>query len=551
MKRWNGWGSDEIEYSVPLSAQAYLAEVIGPAQPGPSASFEDIARRIPACRLPDHPLINSAPDIRLRHTRGHSLPDWIALRFGSIDRFPDGVALPSSEEEVEKIVAYAKETGTWLIPYGGGTSVVGHINPPAEAKEHPVLTVSLERMRRMSRLDEASRLATFEAGVTGPHLEAQLRARGFALGHFPQSFEYSTLGGWVATRSSGQQSLFYGRIEDLFAGGRIIAPAGRLDLPPFPASAAGPDLRQAVLGSEGRLGIITEATVRISPLPELEKFHAVFFPDWSQGLAAVKEMTQARLQLSMLRLSDSLDTNTSLILAGNERLVNILHGLLRVRGLKEEKCMLFLGLTGTEEAAKRTRRTRRLALDICRAHGGVHVGRKMGNEWRKSRFKTPYLRNSLWDLGYAADTLETAVTWSELPEATTTILKALRQALEDSGERVLAFAHVSHVYRTGASIYVTYLFRVAGTAEETLARWKKLKAAASAAAVAHGGTISHQHGVGLDHQPWIEPEKGSLGLRALHSLAKTFDPEEIMNPGKLIGKTGPDAGRKIEVKSFP
>jgi len=536
LKRWNGWGSDDIDYPVPPSALAYLAEALGPAQPGPSVPLESIVRRIPSSLLPDHSLISRDPEIRLRHARGHSLPDWIALRFGSLDRFPDGVALPVSEEEVANILTFAKETGTWLIPYGGGTSVVGHINPPP--LDHPFLTVSLERMRRMSKLDEASRIATFEAGVTGPHLEAQLRARGYTLGHFPQSFEFSTLGGWVATRSSGQQSLYYGRIEDLFAGGRMLTPAGNLEMPPFPASAAGPDLRQVVLGSEGRLGLITSALVRVSPVPQLERFHGVFFPSFDRGVAAVKEMVQSKLQLSMLRLSDSLETNTSLILTGNERMIRLLNGLLRVRGLKErdEKCMLFLGITRARGLA---RKARRIALDIVREHGGVHVGRKMGSEWRKSRFKTPYLRNTLWDCGLAVDTLETALSWTDLASATEAILKALRTGLEDRGERVLAFSHVSHVYATGASIYVTFLFRLASSAEETLSRWQKLKAAASQAIVSHGGTISHQHGVGLDHQPWLEAEKGRLGLQSLAALAKAFDPDGIMNPGKLIGSSGP------------
>lgn len=529
MKRWNGWGSDEFDYPVPPAAQAFLAEAIGPSEPGPSAKFEDLIKRVPSSRLPDDALISRDPAERLGHARGHSLPDWISLRYGSVDSFPDGVARPASEEEVEKIIAFAAATGTQLIPYGGGTSVVGHINPPASGP--PVLTVNLERMRRMSGLDEPSRLATFEAGASGPHLEAQLRARGFTLGHFPQSFEYSTLGGWIATRSSGQQSLYYGRIEDLFAGGKMIAPEGRLEMPPFPASAAGPDLRQAVLGSEGRLGIISSAIVRVSPLPESERFYGLFLPDWSQGTAAVKEMAQERLGLSMVRLSDSVETDTSLNLVGNERLVRLLNGLLRVRGLKEEKCQLFIGVTGNEGQAKRIRRR---ALDIARAHDGVHVGRKMGSEWRKSRFKTPYLRNTLWDFGYAVDTLETALTWGNLPAATDAILGALRQGLEDRGERVLAFAHVSHVYSTGASIYVTYVFRLAKTAEETLERWQKLKAAASQAIIGHGGTISHQHGIGLDHEPWLEDEKGRLGLASIAALTKVFDPKGIMNPGKLI-----------------
>lgn len=532
MKRWNGWGSDDIDYPVPPSALAYLAEALGSAHPGPSAPLESIVKRVPPSRLPDHPLISNDPETRLRHARGHSLPDWTALRFGSVDRFPDGVARPASEQEVEDLLAFAKETGTWLIPYGGGTSVVGHINPPPV--DHPFLTVSLERMRRMSKLDEASRIATFEAGVTGPHLEAQLRARGYTLGHFPQSFEFSTLGGWVATRSSGQQSLYYGRIEDMFAGGRMVTPAGVLEMPPFPASAAGPDLRQAVLGSEGRLGIITSAFVRVSPLPELERFHGLFFPDFDHGVAAVKEMVQSRLQLSLLRLSDSLETTTSLILTGNERIIRLLNGLLRVRGFKDqdEKCMLLLGITRARGLA---RKTRRMALEIAREHGGVHIGRKMGSEWRKGRFKTPYLRNTLWDCGYAVDTLETGLTWTNLRSALEAALTALRQGLEDQGERVLAFSHVSHVYTTGASIYITCLFRIGANTEETLGRWQKLKTAASRAIVAHGGTISHQHGVGLDHKPWLEAEKGRLGLESIAALAKTFDPEGIMNPGKLTG----------------
>jgi alkyldihydroxyacetonephosphate synthase len=522
---------------VPPSALAYLDEALGPVQPGPSASLETIVKRIPPSRLPDRPLISTDPETRLRHTRGHSLPDWIALRFGTLDRFPDGVVRPASEDDVLSILAFAKETGTWLIPYGGGTSVVGHINPPP--LDHPFLTVSLERMRRMMKLDETSRIASFEAGVTGPHLEAQLRARGYTLGHFPQSFEYSTLGGWIATRSSGQQSLYYGRIENLFAGGRMMTPAGNLDLPPFPASAAGPDLRQAVLGSEGRLGIISSALVRVCSLPQLERFHGIFFPSFEQGVASVKEMVQSRLHLSMLRLSDSLETMTSLILTGNERMIRLLNGLLRVRGLKDrdEKCMLFLGITRARGLA---RKTRRIALDIVREHGGVHVGRKMGSEWRRGRFKTPYLRNTLWDLGYAVDTLETALTWTDFPAAIEAVLKALREGLTDEGERVLAFSHVSHVYATGASIYVTYLFRIAARAEETFLRWQKLKTAAGRAIAAHGGTISHQHGVGLDHKPWLGAEKGPLGLQTLAALAKAFDPDGIMNPGKLIGASGPE-----------
>lgn len=308
------------------------------------------------------------------------------------------------------LIRYAGEVGARLIPYGGGTSVVGHINPlPGDA---PVLTVNLDRLNGLLRFDEKSLLATFGAGVTGPFLEAQLRARGCTLGHYPQSFEYSTLGGWVATRSSGQQSLGYGRIEQLFAGGRLEAPAGTLLLPPFPASAAGPDLREAVLGSEGRLGVLTEVTVRARPLPERENFHAVFFPGWEQGQAAVRQILQAGLPLSMLRLSTAVETETTLALAGHERLIGALEGLLSLRGLGGGKCLLFLGFTGRDALVKMARKE---ALGLAGKFGGIHVGRAMGDQWRRSRFRTPYLRNTLWERGYAVDTVETAGDWAGIP----------------------------------------------------------------------------------------------------------------------------------------
>ncbi len=535
MRRWNGWGDEVVTHPLPSSAARFLENVLGRGTPPHDAALSDALRAVPRSRLPLHPLVTTDAEARVRHACGQSLPDWVALRTGRIPAFPDGVAFPTTEADVVELVTFASEAGVRLIPYGGGTSVVGHVTPaPGDA---PVLTVDLSRLNRLLALDETSRLATFGAGVDGPHLEAQLRARGYTLGHFPQSFELSTLGGWVATRSSGQQSLYYGRIEDLFAGGQLLSPVGRLDLPPFPASAAGPDLRQFVLGSEGRLGVVTRATVRVSSLPEREDFHATFFPDWAQGMAAVREMVQARLPLSMLRLSDPVETTTTLALAGHQRLVSLLEGLLRVRGLGQERCMLLFGVTGGDEAVKSARKQ---AIEAARAHGGVHVGRRMGDEWRKSRFRTPYLRNTLWERGYAVDTLETAVRWSDVPATADAVRRALGEGLHGVGERVHVFAHLSHVYPDGASIYVTYLFRLPLTprggvdADETLRRWRQLKTAASQAIVAAGGTISHQHGVGVDHAPYLPAEKGALGMAALRHLCRTFDPQGVMNPGKLI-----------------
>ena len=531
MRRWNGWGDDTVDYPVPGRAAQFLADRIGPGTPPLDVEFEDVVAAVPETRLSPHPLVSADPAERVRHARGQSLPDWIALRSGRIPAFPDGVAYPASADAVRDLIRYAVAQGVRLIPYGGGTSVVGHITPlPGDA---PTLTVDLGRLNRLEGFDAASGLATFGAGVTGPDLEAQLRARGYTLGHYPQSFELSTLGGWIATRSSGQQSLHFGRIERLVAGGRVETPAGTLELPAFPASAAGPDLLAIVLGSEGRLGIITQAIVRAVPLPEFETFRAVFFPDFAAGLAAARSMVQARLPLSLLRLSAPAETATTLALAGHERLLGSLDRALAARGVKDEKCMLLIGVTGRQAVGKAALKE---ALSLAGKQDGVHlgpVGSVFGRRWHRSRFRTPYLRNTLWEMGYAVDTLETAAAWSNVPALIEVVESALAGALEEIGEKVHAFTHLSHLYPDGSSIYTTCVFRLAADPEETLRRWQLLKAAASRAIVAGGGTISHQHGVGTDHAPYLAAEKGALGLAAIRAVYASFDPTGVMNPGKL------------------
>ncbi len=533
MRRWNGWGDDTIQYPLTPRALAFLREAVGEARPPRDSTLAEVLATVPPSRLRDLPgrdLVHVDERERLKHARGQSLPDWVALRTGHVPTFPDGVAYPSSAGDVARLLEYAARVDARVIPYGGGTSVVGHINP--EPGEQPVLTVNMRRMNQLTRLDSISQLATFGAGVAGPELEAQLRARGFTLGHYPQSFEFSTLGGWVVTRSSGQQSLGYGRIENLFAGGVLLAPAGEMCLPPFPASAAGPDLRQLVLGSEGRLGILTEATVRVSPLPEHEEFHAVFFPDFISGTTAVRRIVQTRLPLSLLRLSTPVETRTTLALAGHERLIGLLETMLGVRGVGDSKCMLLCGFTGQ---SKTVRDARQAVMEIAKDHAGVSVGRRFGDQWIEGRFRTPYLRNTLWELGYAVDTLETATTWDGVPRMVEVIEEALHSTLPN-GERVHVFTHLSHVYSQGASVYTTYLYRLATDPDETLRRWELLKGNASRAIVAAGGTISHQHGVGRDHAPYLQAEKSALGLAALRGAFAEFDPDGRMNPGVLLGR---------------
>ena len=528
MKRWHGWGNPHTDYPLSETARNYLVDYLGPLPHLSPPSLESTVGKVPESKLPHHPQIDPNPETRLRHARGQSLPDWIALSHNRVGAFPDGVAFPERAEDIPPLLAFARERGASVIPYGGGTSVVGHINPLPGGQ--PSLTISLEKLDRLLDIDQESHLAHFQAGVTGPSLEKALGAYGYTLGHFPQSFEYSTLGGWIASRSSGQQSYYYGRIEELFAGGLLETPRGQLVLPAYPASAAGPDLREWVLGSEGRLGIITQAQVRIRPRPQKEAFYGVFFPTWESGSDAVRSITQSAIPVSMLRLSNPLETETTLILSGKSW-IDLADRGLRLIGQGEERCLLIFGVTGSPGlTALAKRRTR----SICRSFGGLFVGEIVGHTWEKSRFYSPYLRNTLWEFGVAVDTLETALPWSRVREASQAIPDSISKAISQFEEKALVMTHLSHIYHDGASIYTTFLFRRTADPDQLLDRWKAIKRAASQVIQEFGGTISHQHGVGTDHKIYLPDEKGLLGMKAIQTAARTFDPDGLLNPGKLF-----------------
>lgn len=531
MKRWNGWGDDDntLDYALNTAALAFLQERLGAGNRLPDATLEDVLGKVPASRLPASDLYSIEPEDRLRHARGQSLPDWLALRSGEFGVFPDAVAFPRNSAEVQVLLQHAGEHKIDVIPYGGGTSVVGHINP--EEGERPVLTIAMTRMDELMALDKQSQIATFGAGTTGPAVESQLAEHGYTLGHFPQSWELSTIGGWVASRSSGQQSLRYGRIEGLFAGGKIETLCGTLDIPTFPATSAGPDIREFFLGTEGRLGIITEVKARVTPLPEHEAFHVLFFPSWDIALDAVRAMIQSKLQLSMMRLSNAVETFTQLQLAGSGAVIALLEKYLKARGAGDGKVMFTFGVTGSMAQCKAALSQ---ARTMARGYGAVGAGPALGKKWEHSRFRSPYLRHGLWEAGYAVDTMETAIDWARVPEAAASIEGDISAALDDEGEVVHAFTHLSHMYGQGSSVYTTYIFRCAETYDQTHARWQKLKAAGAEAIVRAGGTISHQHGVGKDHAPYLAAEKGELGLEAIAALLARFDPQSHMNPGKLL-----------------
>ena len=530
MRRWNGWGDASVQMGISTNGRTLLEQAVGVATVYPDFPLDEYLQSVPPTRLPRHPLVTDDPHHRLECAHGQSLPDWIRMRGGTLERFPDGVARPQSEQDVRALLAYASEHNIVVIPYGGGTSVAGQLE--ILETERPVLSMAMTGLNRLIGIDANNLLATFEAGIFGPEIEKHLNSKGFVLGHFPQSFEYSTLGGWVVTRSSGQLSRHYGRIEQLFAGGEIVTFKGRLKLPPFPASAAGPDIRQLVLGSEGRMGILTRVIVKISPLPDAEEIYGVFFPSWDHACQAAQTLAQSQIPLSMVRLSNPRETQVNLSLAGHEQQIYWLKRLLKLRGIDANAaCMCLIGYIGSR---RQVRIAKSEAGSILRRFKGIAVGKHMGRTWKKNRFRSAYLRNTLWDLGYAVDTLETAVNWDRVTDTMGAVETALEKALESENERMLAFSHLSHVYATGSSIYTTFVFRLADTPHKALERWHKLKQAASRAIVKAGGTISHHHGIGTDHKPYLEAEKGTIGINTLQQAFNYLDPGRQMNPGKLL-----------------
>ena len=533
--RWNGWGNININKKVSAHGAKLIKSHIGKTRKLPSVSLQQVLKTVPKSRLPfamtELDTVSVDNEVRLRHARGQSFPDWIAMHGGDFEVFPDGVAFPESTADVESLLKLASEHDLIVIPFGGGTSVAGHINPQKGSR--PVVTIAMSKMDQLIDLDNDSQIATFGAGTQGPAVEAQLDAHGYRLGHYPQSWELSTLGGWIAARSSGQQSLGYGRIEQMFAGGTLVTPQGVLNIADIPASAAGPDLREMMMGTEGRAGIFTEVKMRVQSQPEEELFKVAFMPNWEAGKEVLRQAVQKNVRLSMLRLSNAVETDAHLHLGTTPSQFMAISTYLKARGLSSDKVMLTYGVSGDKAQNK-------LALTqfnkLLKQHGSVtgKITDIMGSVWAHGRFKFPYLRGTLWEKGIMVDTFETATNWNHIDEQMQQMQEAVRTSLADECEEVMAFTHISHVYKQGASLYTTYFFRAAKDHASTLSRWQKIKHAASLSLANGTATISHQHGVGRDHAPYLAAEKGKLGIQVTHDMLKSLDPEQRMNPGVLI-----------------
>ncbi len=531
--RWWGWGEDDHASSPPAHGVAWvegrLGAPLGPSTRPPALETVQLPgtrlKRRAAAALRDlvgDEAVREDPHARIVHAAGKGYPDLIRLRTGDARPAPDAVVLPGDRAQVGAVLALCAEAGIAVVPFGGGTSVVGGVEPLRGGLD-AVVALDLGRLTRMLALDVRSRLATFEPGLRGPEVEHLLRGRGYTLGHFPQSFEYSTVGGWVATRSAGQASTGYGRIDRVVAGATLTAPAGEIALAARPASAAGPDLRELVVGSEGVLGVLTDVTLKVRPRPASGIYEGWMLPSFDAGAAALREIVQSGVAPDVTRLSDEHETEMSLALAGLKGAKAAISGsYMRARGVAGGSLAIF-GWEGDPDAVTRRRRA---TTAVLARHGGATLGTSPGRAWARGRFHAPYLRDDLLGRGVLVETLETAGTWSGLER----LYRGVRAALETHAPFVAC--HISHVYTDGASLYFTFLAPMERA--DPIGQWSAVKHAACEAIVACGGTITHHHSIGRDHARYLPAEDGALGVAALRAVKATLDPAGIMNPGKLL-----------------
>ncbi|GAA5204113.1 FAD-binding oxidoreductase [Microbacterium jejuense] len=517
---WDAWDPEPAR--LPAAAKAIVATVVpGKAHPvprrarptlTPSVLGDDDLAALAAIVGTDHATRDD--DVRALHLGGKSTLDLLRRRLDDPQDAPDAVVAPVDHAGVAAVLRACDGRRIAVVPFGGGTSVVGGVDPVRGA-QRAVIALDLSRTASLCALDEVSQLATFGAGTTGPQAEELLGARGYTLGHFPQSYLYASLGGFAATRSSGQASRGYGRFDDLVHALRVATPRGDLDLGRAPASAAGPDLRELFLGSEGAFGVLTEVTVRIRPVPAATSYRAWTFPDFASGAAAFREATQRGLRPTVLRLSDETETRVNAAMGGH---------LTRLRG-----CLAVATFEGATTAEAEQARD---ALDaVFAAHGAKSRGEDPARSWERGRFASPGLRDTLMDIGVLAETLETATTWANLPALKTAVTAALGASLAAAGTKPIVMCHISHVYPAGASLYFTV---VAALTEDPRAQWAGAKDAASRAIGEAHGTITHHHAVGRDHRAYLETEIGPLGVALLRAVKATLDPNGIMNPGALV-----------------
>jgi alkyldihydroxyacetonephosphate synthase len=547
--KWWGWGVDGVSFSYANmpSFSPFVKRQVGldleTRVPQQVPSFDEL--EVPQPRIPDD-LAGALAEVvgadnvlttsheRVLHTFGKSIRDLMRVRAGDFGRLPDVVVYPGTESEVAAVVALAAQRDFVIIPFGGGSNIAGSLEPQA-SEERVVVSLDMGRLRRLLDIDAEAGLARVEAGVRGPDLEAQLAETGWTLGHFPDSFTHSTLGGWVATRSSGMQSDKYGDIADMTKGLRVARPDGILALRPLPSTSTGPSLREMILGSEGRLGVITEVTIQVHRKAEAREIRAYLFRTWSDGVAAMRDLAQNGLPVTLTRVSDARETSFSFATgkgsSGVEAMVkNGLMKYLKAKGWDLEN--LALSFVGYEGSSRQIGAIRKAVGRVVKAHEGIGIGTGPGVLYDQKKFDTPYIRDFLLDRGGAADVSDTAAPWSKLNAMHEEVFKAANAAFDSIGVQGWIMCHLSHSYRSGACLYFTFAFVEEGN--PTIEKYDVVKRAIQQAFVDVGGTLSHHHAVGVEHAPWLEDVLSPSGYGVVAGLLESADPGRNLNPGKIV-----------------
>ena len=523
-------GVDEIRWNKPID----FDEVTLPNQKNNDAFLAALEQKL------DSDQIVEDKKTRLIHAAGKSFRDLWLIRHGNIKFAPDCVIFPNNENDVVSIVNAAKEYGVVLIPFGGGSNIAGCLEPK---DHHNRMVVSLDmcRMHKVIEIDQYSLIARIQPGVYGQHLEDQLAEHGVTLGHFPDSFLHSTLGGWVATRSAGMQSDIYGKIEDMVISLRMVTPSGTIITRTVPKSSNGIDIRHLCIGSEGILGVITEVTIQVHKKPEKEDWYGWLFPDFQSGIDAIHECHRYNCIPTVTRLNDPKKTalsfafktpktgfkatiaNTFKWYIGNVKKINF-----------NQCCLMVVKYEGTQQEFKNIRKK---VSSIYKKHRGVCLGAEPGRSFAKVKFDFPHLRDFTMDRSIMADVSETATTWNNLCAMHKNGLKEIENAIKETGVNGWVGCHLSHSYHSGASLYFTFgcLQRKGREIEQYL----YVKKAAEDAFMKNGGTLSHHHAVGTEHLPWVEEDLSPTGLKAVKALKDGLDPNGIMNPGKIIPSENP------------
>jgi alkyldihydroxyacetonephosphate synthase len=510
-RAWWGWGFEERKLD-PAALASTVRDVLGfplgeIEQP---VALESIVLPEPRFQVPGGAPWSTDPRDRIEHAYGRSFPDTVRAFRGQIDHPPDGVVFARSEDDVERVLDWAEREDVAVIPFGGGTSVVGGVEPRVPGDRLGVVSLDLSGLDRVVEVDAVSRSARIQAGATGPRLEAQLAEHGLTMRFFPQSFELSTLGGWIVTRAGGHFATVWTHIDDLVESIRAITPTGAWESRRLPGSGAGPSPDRMLLGSEGILGVVTEAWVRVQPKPAFRAARAVRFKDFMNGAEAVRALAQSDLHPANCRLVDALEAQHTGSGDGTHAL-------------------LVLGFESTDHDVEGALAR---GLAICREHGGAPDEPSAGGAvgaWREAFLAMPYLRDALLQLGVLSDTFETAITWERLPAFHAAVSGAVREAL---GEPCRVTCRLTHVYPDGAAPYFTVL--APARRGDELAQWAEMKRAASDAILAAGGTITHHHAVGRDHRPWYDLQRPDLFAAALRATKAAVDPAGVLNPGVLV-----------------